>query len=80
LARSFVARPLLSADEHGGDKYKMERFVHPGRQYVASVSAVCLETRPVGVGWVVGAAAAVAVVRQVSGLSHYPRFRAVRQP
>lgn len=37
--RSFMARPVFSADEHGADKYKMERFLHEGRQSVASVSA-----------------------------------------
>ncbi len=26
--RSFSARPILSTDEHGADKHKMERFLH----------------------------------------------------
>lgn len=29
--RAFRARPVFSSDEHGADKHKMERFLHPGR-------------------------------------------------
>jgi hypothetical protein len=29
--RSFYARPVYSSDEHGADKFKMERFLHEGR-------------------------------------------------
>lgn len=37
--RSFTARPLLSGDEHGADKFKMERYLHDGRHTMASVFA-----------------------------------------
>ena len=37
--RTFVSRPILSTDEHGMDKFKMERFLHPGRRTVASCYA-----------------------------------------
>lgn len=37
--RSFPARPILSTDEHGADKFKMERFLHEGRHSVATVYA-----------------------------------------
>ena len=29
--RSFTARPVLSTDEHGADKHKMQRFLHDGQ-------------------------------------------------
>lgn len=29
--RTFPTRPILSSDEHGADKHKMERFLHEGR-------------------------------------------------
>ena len=35
--RSFDARPVFSADEAGGTRFKMERFLHPGRAAVATV-------------------------------------------
>lgn len=35
--RTFMARPVLSTDEHGADKYKMERFLLEGRSTVATV-------------------------------------------
>jgi pre-rRNA-processing protein TSR1 len=28
--RGFVARPVLSGDDHRADKHKMERFLHTG--------------------------------------------------
>lgn len=37
--RSFTARPILSTDEHGADKHKMERFLHEGRPSMATVFA-----------------------------------------
>ncbi|KAI3432659.1 hypothetical protein D9Q98_004203 [Chlorella vulgaris] len=37
--RSFYARPVYSSDEHGADKFKMERFLHEGRSTVATVYA-----------------------------------------
>lgn len=37
--RSFTVRPILSGDEHGADKFKMERFLHDGRHSIASVFA-----------------------------------------
>ncbi|KAL6767514.1 hypothetical protein ACKKBF_B35530 [Auxenochlorella protothecoides x Auxenochlorella symbiontica] len=37
--RAFRARPVFSSDEHGADKHKMERFLHPGRPSVATVYA-----------------------------------------
>ena len=37
--RCFSARPILSTDEHGADKHKMERFLHEGRQTVATIYA-----------------------------------------
>ena len=37
--RSFDARPVYSADEAGGTRFKMERFLHPGRANIASVYA-----------------------------------------
>lgn len=29
--RTFTARPVFSPYEHAADKFKMERFLHPGR-------------------------------------------------
>ena len=40
--RTFRARPIFSADEPNADKHKMERFLHPGTQCVASVYAPIL--------------------------------------
>lgn len=37
--RSFMARPVFSSDEHGADKFKMERFLHEGRSTIASLYA-----------------------------------------
>lgn len=37
--RAFEARPVFSSDDHGVDKHKMERFMHPGRAVVATVYA-----------------------------------------
>lgn len=37
--RSFMAKPVLSTDEHGADKHKMERFLLEGRSSVATVFA-----------------------------------------
>lgn len=35
--RSYPARPILSTDEHGADKHKMERFLHDGRTTMATI-------------------------------------------
>jgi len=35
--RSFMARPILSTDEHGADKHKMERFLLEGRPSMATI-------------------------------------------
>ena len=35
--RAYTARPLLSADEQVSSKFKMERFLQPGQNAVASV-------------------------------------------
>ncbi|GIL52662.1 hypothetical protein Vafri_8489 [Volvox africanus] len=37
--RSFTARPVLSTDDPGLDKHRMEKFMHAGQQVVASVYA-----------------------------------------
>lgn len=37
--RSFVARPIFSPDEHSADKFKLEKFMHAGRQYMVSFYA-----------------------------------------
>jgi pre-rRNA-processing protein TSR1 len=37
--RSFRANPILSTDEYNASKFKMEKFMHPGRTYVMSVYA-----------------------------------------
>lgn len=37
--RGFKSKPIFSSDEHGMNKFKMERFLHPGRPSVASVYA-----------------------------------------
>ncbi|KAG2501525.1 hypothetical protein HYH03_000032 [Edaphochlamys debaryana] len=37
--RSFTARPILSTDDPGADKHRMEKFVHDGQHVVASVYA-----------------------------------------
>lgn len=35
--RTYPARPILSTDEHGADKHKMERFLHEGRIAMATI-------------------------------------------
>lgn len=37
--RGFFTRPVFSSDEHGADKFKMERFLHQGHAAIASVYA-----------------------------------------
>jgi pre-rRNA-processing protein TSR1 len=37
--RTFTSTPILSSDEYNMDKFKMERFMHPGRSYVLTVYA-----------------------------------------
>ena len=37
--RTFQARPIFSTDEPQAAKFKLERFLHAGRQAVASVVA-----------------------------------------
>lgn len=37
--RTYSARPIFSADDHGATKFKMERFLHPGQSAMASVYA-----------------------------------------
>lgn len=37
--RTWEGRGILSTDEPGSDKHKMERFLHPGRQCMLSVIA-----------------------------------------
>lgn len=37
--RTFAARPILSTNEYNTDKFKLEKFMHPGRTYVMSVFA-----------------------------------------
>lgn len=37
--RSFMAQPVLSDDGQGSDKYKMDRFLQPGKTAVGSVYA-----------------------------------------
>lgn len=37
--RSFMAQPVLSDDGQGADKYKMDRFLQPGKTAVGSVYA-----------------------------------------
>ena len=45
--RAFEARPVLSGDDTGADKHKMERFLHDGRHCVASVYApICYGPLP----------------------------------
>ncbi len=36
--RAFVGRPVLSGDEHGADKFKVERFLHESRHCIGMVS------------------------------------------
>lgn len=38
-ARAFRARPIWSTDDHGASKFKLERFLQPGRHAVASAFA-----------------------------------------
>jgi len=38
-ARAFPARPIWSTDDHGASKFKLERFLQPGRHTVASAFA-----------------------------------------
>ncbi|CAL8469855.1 g9397 [Coccomyxa elongata] len=46
--RSYVARPIFSTDEPSGSRFKMERFLHPGRQTVLSVyGPICFGPLPV---------------------------------
>ncbi|KAB1203555.1 hypothetical protein CJ030_MR8G015378 [Morella rubra] len=45
--RQFIARPIFSSDNINSDKYKMERFLHPGRFSVASIYApICFPSLP----------------------------------
>lgn len=37
--RRFVARPLLSGDDHGASQFKLERFLQPNRACVATAYA-----------------------------------------
>jgi pre-rRNA-processing protein TSR1 len=37
--RGFFTCPVFSSDEHGADKFKMERFLHQGHAAIASVYA-----------------------------------------
>ena len=37
--RSFACRPIFSEDNRRGDKHKLERFLQPGRQCVATIYA-----------------------------------------
>lgn len=30
--RTFTARPVLSTDDPGADKHRMEKFLHPGER------------------------------------------------
>ena len=39
LRRSFTARPILSSDEPNTTRFKMERFLHAGRQTMMTVYA-----------------------------------------
>ena len=39
LCRSFTARPILSSDEPNTTRFKMERFLHAGRQTMMTVYA-----------------------------------------
>lgn len=46
--RSYAARPIFSTDEPSGSRFKMERFLHPGRQTVLSVyGPICFGPLPV---------------------------------
>lgn len=45
--RSYAARPVFSTDEPSGSRFKMERFMHEGRQTVMSVYApICFGPLP----------------------------------
>ena len=45
--RSYTARPIFSTDEPSGSRFKMERFLHPGRQTVLSVyGPICFGPLP----------------------------------
>lgn len=37
FCRTFSARPIISSDEHGATKFKMERFLQPGQNAIATV-------------------------------------------
>lgn len=46
--RTFSARPIISSDDYSGDKFKLERFLFPGRASVMSVYApICYPPLPV---------------------------------
>ncbi|EIE25675.1 DUF663-domain-containing protein [Coccomyxa subellipsoidea C-169] len=46
--RSYTAQPIFSTDEPSGSRFKMERFLHPGRQIVLSVyGPICFGPLPV---------------------------------
>lgn len=48
VGRSYTAQPIFSTDEPSGSRFKMERFLHPGRQIVLSVyGPICFGPLPV---------------------------------
>ncbi len=45
--RSYTARPIFSTDGPGGSRFKLGRFLHPGRQTVLSVyGPICFGPLP----------------------------------